>query len=54
MGDMKNVYTMLVGKPEGKVPPERLILKHVLNKWDMRMWSEFIWYLVHGRSGRLW
>jgi hypothetical protein len=37
MGEMKNVHTMLVGKPQEKVPAERLVLKHILNKWDMRM-----------------
>jgi hypothetical protein len=37
MGVMKNVYTVLVGKPEEKVLTERLVLTHVLNKWNGRM-----------------
>jgi len=53
MAGMKNVHTVLVGKPERKVSIERLILKHMLNKLGVLMWSEFIWYVVEF-SGRLW
>jgi len=53
MGEMTNVHTVLVWKPERKVPIERLILKHILNKLGVKMWSEFIWFVVES-SFRLW
>jgi hypothetical protein len=53
MVEMKNVHTKLVGKPEEKAPIERLILKHTLNKWGVRMWSGFIRFMVES-SGRPW
>ena len=30
----------------------RIILKWILNKWNMSVWAEFIWFTV-GASGRL-
>jgi hypothetical protein len=47
------MHTVLVRKPERKIPIERLILKHILNKLGVRMWSEFVWFVVE-YSGRLW
>jgi hypothetical protein len=48
MGEKRNVYRVLVEKPEGKrlpVRPEedgRIILKWILKKWDGRAWSGLV------------
>jgi hypothetical protein len=59
MGDGRNVYRVLVGKPEGKRPLERL--RHRWEEWirmDLRergwgVWSGFT-LLKMGTSGRPW
>jgi hypothetical protein len=49
MGVMRNAYRVLVRKPEEKKPDrscrryERIILKFILNKQDLRAWTELIW-----------
>jgi hypothetical protein len=49
MGQIRNAYRALVGKPERKRPLGRLdvggsiILKWILKKWDVRMWTRFMW-----------
>ena len=49
MGVMRNAYRVLVRKPEGTRPDgrcrldERIILKFILNKQDLRAWTELIW-----------
>ena len=41
MGEGRGVYWVLVGKPEGKRPPEdpeldgRIILRWIFRKWDV-------------------
>jgi hypothetical protein len=41
MGEMGNVYRILVGKPKGMIPLEdlggRMILKWILRKWGWRV-----------------
>jgi hypothetical protein len=57
MGEIRNEYKILVGKPEGKTTSEdqgvdwRTILKWILGKWRWRVWIEFIWLRI-GTSGR--
>jgi hypothetical protein len=58
MGKMRNVYTVPVGKPEGKRPLQRpkhrqgIILQQILKKWDVRVWTGFSWLRMES-SGRL-
>jgi hypothetical protein len=48
MGEMRNVYKILVGKPEGKRPfrkPWQAMednIKHILRNHDCRAWFRFI------------
>ena len=48
MGEGGGVYRVLVGKPEGKRPPERPRhrwgnnIKWVFRKWDVRLWNGWI------------
>jgi hypothetical protein len=45
MGEKRNAYRLLVGKPEGKRPLEdqnlggRIILGWILERWDGVMWT---------------
>jgi hypothetical protein len=41
--DMRNAYKVLVWKPEGERPLRTIIIKQILNKWRMSMWSGFMW-----------
>jgi len=47
-GEMRNVYNILVGQPEGKRPPGRyrhsweIILEWILGKWGGRVWTGLI------------
>jgi len=56
MGVMRNAYRVLVRKPEGKRPEtscrldERIILKFILNKQDLRAWTELIWLAIWARG----
>jgi len=58
MGEMRNAYKILVGKPEGKTPLRRLRRKWEDNiRIDVRelwreVWTRFIWHKV-GTSGGL-
>jgi hypothetical protein len=55
---MRNVYTILVGKPEGKRPLRRPRqwwednIKMNLRKISLGVWTEFIWARI-GTGGRL-
>jgi hypothetical protein len=57
-GDMRNAYKIFVGKPEGKRPlgrpciSMRIILKWILNKQGMSMWTGF-YRLRKGSSSRV-
>jgi hypothetical protein len=54
MGELKNVYKILVGKPEGRHSiDEMTILKWILRKKDLRMWIGFIWLRICTRGGFL-
>jgi hypothetical protein len=47
MGEVRNLFVIWVGKPEGKI-----ILDWVLGKLGGRVWTGFIWLRV-GTSGGL-
>jgi hypothetical protein len=55
-GDEKCIQGFLVRKPEGKRPDkscrrdERMILKFILNKQDLRAWNELIWLGIWTRG----
>jgi hypothetical protein len=52
MGEKRNVYRLLVGKPEGKRPlgrPRRgggIILGWILEGWDGVMWNGLVWLKI--------
>jgi hypothetical protein len=52
MGKIRMVYKLLVGKLEGKRPLERVIIKWILKRMSLRMWTGFNWLKV-GSSGGL-
>jgi hypothetical protein len=58
MGEGRNVYSILMGKPEGKRPLERPsrrwedAIKMDLRDWLGGMWSGYIWFRI-GIAGRL-
>jgi hypothetical protein len=52
MGEMKNAYNILVGKPEGKRPLGRpRILKWILWKQGGAAWIGFIWLRIGTGGG---
>jgi hypothetical protein len=57
MGEMRNAYRILVGKPEGKRPLERPRHRWVDNikmdlRWDGMVWTGSNWLRI-GTSGGL-
>jgi hypothetical protein len=42
MGEKRNAYRLLVGKPEGKRPLGRWILE----RWDGVMWTGLVWLRI--------
>jgi hypothetical protein len=52
MGEKRNAYRVLVGKPEGKRPlgrPRRrwgIILKCILKKLHGAIWTGFVWLRI--------
>jgi len=49
----------LVGKPEGKSHLEgpgvdgRIVLRWILRKWDVGLWTEFIWLRIGTDGGHV-
>jgi hypothetical protein len=58
MGEKRNAYRLLVGKPEGKRSLGRprlggwIILGWILERWDGVMWTGLVW-LRTGTGGEL-
>jgi len=59
MEEKRDVYRVLVGKPEGKRPlgrPKRRWednIKMDLQKWDVRVWTGLIWLRMRTGGGHL-
>jgi hypothetical protein len=60
MGGVEDVYKPLVGKPEGNrslwrqgpSADDRIMLRYILMKWCVRVWTGFNWLRI-GSSGGL-
>jgi hypothetical protein len=58
MGEKKNAYSLLVGRPEGNRPLGRprhwwgIILRWSLERWDGVMWTGLVWLRI-GTGGEL-
>jgi hypothetical protein len=59
MGEMRNAYRILVGKPEGKRPLRgpihvwEIILEWILGKLGGKMWTGCIWLMISTSGGML-
>jgi hypothetical protein len=56
-GEKRNIYRLLVGKPEGKRPLGRpsvggWMLGWILERWDGVMWIGLVWLRI-GTGGEL-
>jgi hypothetical protein len=52
MGEKRNAYRLLVGKPEGKGGWIILVLGWILERWDGVMWTGLVWLRI-GTGGEL-
>jgi hypothetical protein len=56
MGEKRNAYRLLVGKPEGKrplgIPRRRWVDNWILERWDGVMWTGLVWLWI-GTGGEL-
>ena len=58
MGVEREMYRVLVGKPEGRRPLERprrdgWILRWISRKWDVGIWTGLGWPRIETGGGRL-
>ena len=59
MGERRDVYRVLVGKPEGKRPlgrPRRrwrIVLRCIFRKWDVGLWTGSGWLRIWTGGGHL-
>jgi hypothetical protein len=59
MEEMRNTYRILVGKLKEKDHLEdkgvdgRIILKWILGKWSLEVWTGFIWLMLWTSGGFL-
>jgi hypothetical protein len=57
MGERRGVYWILLGKREGKNhlddlgPNRRIILRLILRKWDVGIWTGLSWLMVETGGG---
>jgi hypothetical protein len=54
-GGTKEAYKSLLRKPEGKRTWEtcydRILLKRILIKWELRVWTGFVWLKMWSGGG---
>jgi hypothetical protein len=59
MGERRDVYRVLVGKPEGRRPLERpgvdgkIILRWIFRKWKVGLWTGLSWFKMGTVGGQL-
>jgi hypothetical protein len=59
MGESRDVYRILMGKPEGKRPLGRHRLrwegniKWIFRKWDVRVWTGSSWLMIGTGDGHV-
>ena len=53
MGERRGLYRVLVGKPEGKRPLGMIILRWIIRKWDVVLWTGSSWLRIGTGGGRL-
>jgi hypothetical protein len=53
MGEGRDVYRVLVGKPEGLGVDERIILGWIFRKWDVGVWTGLSWLRIGTGGGHL-
>ena len=59
MGEEREMYRVLVGKPEGRRPLGRtrrrwgIILGWISRRWDVGIWTELGWPRIETGGGRL-
>jgi hypothetical protein len=59
MREKRNMYEILMGKPEGQRPvgrPKRsgrIILKCMLERWEGVVWTGLIWLTIRANGGLL-
>jgi hypothetical protein len=59
LGERRDAYEVLVGKPKGKRPlgrPKidgRIILRRIFRKWDVGVWTGLIWLRIGTGGGHL-
>jgi len=55
MGEKRGVYSVLVGKSDGKRPRcrWRITLRWIFRKWDVGSWNELIWPRIETGGGLL-
>ena len=54
MGEEREVYRVLVGKPEGDLGVDGwIILRRISRRWDVGIWTELGWPRIETGGGRL-
>ena len=56
MGERRGVYSVLVGKPEGKRPlgrPRRSWDDNIKMEWGLESWTGLIWFKIGTGGGHL-
>jgi hypothetical protein len=46
IGERRGLYRVLVGKPEGKRPLGRIILRWIFRKWVVVVWTGSSWLRI--------